>query len=237
MVEAGVAEREKFSTIYSGMDVDAFENADRSREQWRDRFGCSSDHFVIGKIARLAPLKGHDDLISAAQDLIGEMPHLRFLLIGDGGLRARLEARIHKLGLRAHFRFAGLVPPGDMAGVIGTLDLLVHTSLREGLARCLPQALLAAKPVVSYDVDGAAEVIVHEDTGLLIRPRDVASLRAAIRRLVNDPQFRGRLGRQGRRHCATRFDHRFMTNRVRELYQRILHDPRPRTSGDGNSPR
>ena len=70
------------------------------------------------------------------------------------------------------------------------MDIVVHASLREGLARALPQALIAGKPVVSFDVDGAREVVLDGQTGFLVPPEDVAGLASAIGRLVGDPGLR-----------------------------------------------
>ena len=67
--------------------------------------------------------------------------------------------------------FAGLVEPQDVPKYIKIMDLVVHCSLREGLARVLPQALIAQKPVISYDIDGAREVVINNETGFLIKPK------------------------------------------------------------------
>jgi glycosyltransferase involved in cell wall biosynthesis len=159
MVAARVAPREKFTTIYSGMDVEPFLAAHEHRQRARREFGFGDDDVVVGKIARLFHLKGHEDLIAAARLVVGRHPHLKFLFVGDGVLRPRLEAQIAEAGLADHFRFAGLVPPERIPELIGAMDVVVHTSLREGLARVLPQGLIAGKPVVSYDIDGAREVV------------------------------------------------------------------------------
>ncbi|MCE9524423.1 MAG: glycosyltransferase, partial [Planctomycetales bacterium] len=84
MVEAGVAPREKFTTIYSGMDVEPFLHANDSRQQVRQELGYNPEHVVIGKIARLFHLKGHDDVIAAAKEVVGKNQNVRFLFIGDG---------------------------------------------------------------------------------------------------------------------------------------------------------
>src|SRR5213076_424445 len=94
--------------------------------------------------------------------------NVRFLFIGDGILRDELQHQIQAAGLGNYFHFAGLVPPVDIPKWIGTMDILVHASFREGLARALPQALIAGKPVVSYDIDGAREVAIHDQTGYLV---------------------------------------------------------------------
>ena len=155
MVEAGVAPPEKFTTIYSGMDVEPFTRAKEHRAEIREKFGFDDEHVVIGKIARLFHLKGHYDLIKAAVPVVKSNPNVRFLLVGDGILRSSLMQELEELGLAEHFVFAGLVPPSDVPALLGGMDALVHASYREGLARALPQALIAGLPVISYDVDGA----------------------------------------------------------------------------------
>ena len=157
MVDAGVAAREKFTTIYSGMDVEPFLHADEHRAAIRAKFGFRPEHIVIGKIARLFHLKGHADVLKALPEVIKANDAVRVLLVGDGILRPELESAIDALGLGDYFRFAGLVPPAEIPRYVGAMDLLVHASLREGLARALPQALIAGKPVVSYDIDGARD--------------------------------------------------------------------------------
>src|SRR4029079_635899 len=132
--------------IYSGMEVEQFLAANERRDEMRRRLGFAESDVVVGKIARLFPLKGHDDLIVAATSAVQASPNLRFLLVGDGILRERLEAKVAAAGLAERFKLVGLGPPAEVPAYLGGMDLLVHTSLREGLARALPQALLAGKP-------------------------------------------------------------------------------------------
>lgn len=221
MVEAGVAPRDKFTTIYSGMDVEPFLHADESRQRVRQELGYSSEHVVIGKIARLFHLKGHANVITAAKEVIQKNPLVRFLFIGDGLLRDSLQQQIDAAGLHDHFQFTGLVSPARIPELLAAVDILVHASLREGLARALPQALIAGKPVVSYDIDGAREVCITGQTGFLIPPRDVAALAAALTQLAADPSLRQQLGNTGRSRFADQFRHETMTRRVREVYERV----------------
>ncbi len=222
MVAANVAPRERFTTIYSGMEVGPFLAADEQRQRIRSEFGFSDQHVVVGKIARLFHLKGHDDLIAAAQQVVAAQPQVRFLLVGDGLLREALQQQIAAAGLMEHFKFSGLVPPARVPELIGAMDIVAHTSLREGLARVLPQALLAGKPAVSYDIDGAREVVVSGQTGFLLLPRDIAGLSAALVELAGNADLRRQFGAEGRRRCEQVFRHEFMTQRIRELYERTL---------------
>ncbi len=222
MVEAGVAPRERFVTVYSGMDVEPFLAADTHRSAVRQRLGFEDQQVVIGKIARLFHLKGHDDLITAAAEVVKVSPQVRFLLVGDGILRPALQRRIAELGLDEHFVFTGLVPPSEIPALIGAMDALVHTSFREGLARALPQALIAGRPVVSYDVDGAREVVIDGQTGYLVAAGDTGTLARRLSELAADPGVRERMGRAGRQRFADRFRHQQMTAQLRELYQQLL---------------
>jgi glycosyltransferase involved in cell wall biosynthesis len=222
LVEAKIAERSKFVTIYSGMDIEPFLNADQNRLQLRKDLGIRPEDIVVGKIARLFHLKGHQYLLACAQRVVQADPRIRFLLVGDGILRESLEKEIASMGLKNHFIFTGLVPPHEIPDLIGAMDMLMHVSLREGLARALPQALLAGKPVISYDIDGAKEVVIEDQTGILLPPKSTQPLGDAILKLANDADLRTRLGLQGRLLCQERFGHQPMTKQIRRLYQQIL---------------
>lgn len=222
LVDGGVAPRAKFTTVYSGMEVEPFLAADEHRQRVRAELGYADEHVVIGKIARLFHLKGHEYLIPAASRVVQACPQARFLLVGDGILRGQLESQLQRVGLADHFQFTGLVPPERIPQLLGAMDVLVHTSLREGLARALPQALIAGKPVVSYDVDGAREVVIPGETGFLLPPKAIEPLAEALVQLVRDGDLRQQLGRCGRQRFTDVFRHQEMTRQLRGLYQRLL---------------
>jgi glycosyltransferase involved in cell wall biosynthesis len=222
LVAAKIAPRSKFTTIHSGMDVEPFRHCAQFREQSRREFGFDADDIVVGKIARLFHLKGHEYLIEAASQVVRQNPRVRFLLIGDGILKNKLVNRITELGLSQHFHFTGLVAPERIPYCLSSLDMLVHTSLREGLARTLTQALIAGKPIISYDVDGAREVCIDGETGFLLKPKAIGELALAITRLAADPQLRERLGQGGAARFTDQFRHQRMTERIRQLYQQLL---------------
>lgn len=222
LVAGRVAPREKFTTIYSGMEVEPFLESVRHRERVRCELGYGPEHVVVGKVARLFHLKGHEDVIAAAQQVVLKQPNVRFLFVGDGILAGRLRQQIAEAGLERFFRFTGLVPPEHVPGLIAAMDIVVHASLREGLARVLPQALLAGKPVVSYDVDGAREVVIPDATGCLLPARDTSRMADSIARLAADPKLCAKMGSEGRARFADRFRHERMTAQLRKLYERLL---------------
>lgn len=222
MVDAKVAPREKFTTVYSGMDVEPFLEAEQHRDRVRQELGYGPEHVVVGKVARLFHLKGHEYVIEAATRVVRANPNVRFLFIGDGILTDEYVARIRAAGLENHFHLTGLVPPARIPELVGAMDVVVHTSLREGLARVLPQGLIAGRPVVSYDVDGAREVVITGETGYLLPPKSIEPLADALIELAGDEALRRRLGEEGRRRFTDQFRHDVMTHQLRQLYQQVL---------------
>jgi glycosyltransferase involved in cell wall biosynthesis len=236
MVAAGVAPREMFTTVYSGMEVEPFLQAGSLRAETRRQLGYRDEHVVVGKIARLFHLKGHSFVIEAARQVVAQQPQVRFLVVGDGLLRARLQRQIAAARLEPYFQFTGLVPPERIPALVAACDMVVHASLREGLARVLPQALIAGRPAISFDVDGAREVVIPGCTGYLIAPGQIAALSQAILELACDPALREQMGAEGRRRCADVFRHQRMTAQLRGIYARLLTDNLPATSGQQRVP-
>ncbi len=223
-VSAGIAPREKFTTIYSGFDTEPFLKSEQLRGPARQKLGFQEDDLVVGKIGRLFPLKGHECLIAASKDVIEAFPRVKFLLIGDGILREKYELQIRELGLQSHFVLTGMVAPEEIPGLIAASDIVVHASQWEGLARVLPQALMAGRPVVSFDIDGAPEVVKPGQTGLLVKLNDVSGLSQAIKDLAGDAELRKTMGERGRALCTEKFDHRLMSARIRDVYEQVLRE-------------
>ncbi len=218
---AGVGRPEQYLTVYSGMDADAFLNPPRPREEVRRELGLADDEVAFATVARLFELKGHDDILAIARRVVAANPKVRFVWVGDGIWRERLEGEIDRLGLRSSFILTGLVPPARIPELLEAIDAVIHPSLREGLARVLPQSLLVGRPVISYDVDGAREVVLPE-TGVLLKARDLEGLAEGILRLAGDAGLRAAMGAEGRRRFADQFRHETMTRQLRSLYERLL---------------
>jgi glycosyltransferase involved in cell wall biosynthesis len=219
---AKIGRPEQYRTIYSGMEVEPFLASAGTRDETRRRLGLDPDEIVVMKVARLFELKGHDDVIEAALGLAPDGPRIRFVFVGGGLWRQRLEQRVHDLGMAGRFIFTGLVSPGEIPALLGASDIVVHASYREGLARVLPQALLAARPVISYDVDGAREVVQPGRTGFLLAPHDIPAMARAIDLLAREPILRARLGEAGREQCREVFRHEVMTDQIRQVYGEVL---------------
>ncbi len=220
---AGVGRPEQYSTVYSGMDVDAFLSPTKPRDAVRRELGLADEHVAFAKVARLFERKGHDDLVAVAPHILARNPNVRFVFIGDGILRDSLRAEASRLGIDHAILFTGLVPPEAIPNLLHGVDAVVHTSLREGLARVLPQGAISGLPLISYDVDGAKEV-VKPDNGVLLPPRDLDALRDAILRLAGSRETREQMGNVGRDRLAPLFRSETMTDQLRDLYQKLLRD-------------
>lgn len=224
---AGIGHADQFTRIVSGFDLQPFLAA-QNDPNLRQHLGIHPNDFVVGKVARLFENKGHDDLVAAAPALVRILPHLRFLIVGDGQRRAALEAQVAQLQLSRHFIFTGLVPPTEVAAYIGIMDVLVHLSRREGLARALPQALAVGRPVVAYDSDGANEVCINGRTGYLVPTGNQHALQERIKLLARDPSLRIQLGTRGRELVRDLFPLQRMIDDLHALYQRLMHSRSPR---------
>jgi glycosyltransferase involved in cell wall biosynthesis len=220
---AGIGQPEMFTRIFSGFQLQPFLDATNDLAL-RKKLGIPADAFVIGKIARLFKLKGHEDLLLAFQSVVPQCPRARLLLVGGGSLRSHLENRARKLGVAAKVVFTGLVPPNEVARYIGIMDCLAHLSSREALSRALPQALAAGKPVVSYDFDGADEICLDGETGFWVRTGNIATVTQRLLQLANDAPLRERLGRRGQQYVRENFAVEKMVDAIYNLYLKLAAD-------------
>ncbi len=218
-----IGQPSQYQTIYSGMDIEPYLIAHTTRAATRRKLNLTDTDIVVGTVARLAELKGHDDLLDALPPLINTNPNIKLLWVGDGYWRKRLEKRIKQLNLTKNIILTGLVPPTQIPSLIAAMDILVHPSYREGLPRTLPQALLTAVPVIAYDVDGAPEVCINNKTGLLVPPSDIPALTAAIQTLASNPTLRHSLAQAGQSLCTKNFSTQTMVNALETLYNNLLH--------------
>ena len=221
---AGIGRPTQYTRIFSGFPLEPFLSVPADPDL-RQRLGIGPGDFVLGKIARLFKLKGHDDLFAVAPQLVQRCPQMKFLLVGDGAWRNRFQKMARACGLGRHFIFAGLVPPFEIPRYVGIMDVLVHLSRREGLPRALPQALAAAKPVVAYDCDGAREICLENETGFLVQPGDLALLTERIVQLARDSGTRERLGRRGQQLVKQWFSVERMVDELYALYVKLRAQP------------
>ena len=220
---AGIGVDKPYVTAYSAIDEEQFLTSipRETQKEFRRTYDISDSAVVLVTIARLFMLKGHDYIIDSAKELSKRFDEVIWLFVGDGNLADHYKQQIRDLGLAGRFRFTGLLPPGEIPLAIQSSDILVHCSLREGLARTLPQAMLCGRPAISFDVDGAREV-VNENTGRLIEPKNVQQLTEACAELIQDAALRERLGSAGRESVTQKFAPDTMVDTIESVYERLL---------------
>jgi glycosyltransferase involved in cell wall biosynthesis len=220
-VAAGLAPRDRFTTIRSGMRTDQFEPRPEARRRYRNTWKVGPDDVVVGTIARLFENKGYEEIIDALPTAVAREPRLRFVWVGDGLHRRRYERQLESLGLDDRVHLCGLVQPEEVPLLISGFDMVVHASRWEGLPRTVVQGLLCEVPAISFDNDGAPEVVIPNETGILLPYGDTQGLARAVVELARDAARRNALGKRGRARCLEMFDWRVMAEQLDALYARV----------------
>ena len=225
----GIGRPDQYVTIHSGIELDLLLSVrDRlSVEDAKRQVGIPPDAPVVGKIARLFPLKGHEQFFASATEIVQQIPETYFLLVGDGPLRDQLFEDAKRLGLRDRVVMVGRVPPERVPECIQAMDVVVHTSLREGIARVLPQAGAVGKPVVTFDLDGAPEVVQDGVSGYLVAAVDVSGIARRTVELLRAPERRAAFGQAGRIFAKEYFSAGAMVERINAVYVELLSRPHP----------
>lgn len=188
---------------------------------FRKSIGVTDEHVLVGTTATLIQQKGLFDLLEVARRVTARHAHVRFVIIGDGHLRASLEAKRRELGLEQHVIFAGWV--ADAASIaVPALDVFFQPSLWEAMSIALLEAMASSRAIVATRVGEAPFVIEHETTGLLYEPRDIEGMSAALDRLVADPALRTRLGAAASAKAREQFAVEHMTRAYEKIYEEVL---------------
>lgn len=172
-------------------------------------------------VGRLSPEKGHHGLLRALARLRATVPALRVSFVGDGPMRAELEAQARELGLADSVEFLGARSERDVMQILASADLFALASLMEGLPVVLMEAMSLGLPVVAPRVAGVPELVNDEREGLLFHPSDWDGLGAQLRRLLTDADLRARLGAAGRARVAQEFA---IERAVEPLWKRFTAD-------------
>ena len=216
----GVCAYSKIITIPLGLELAPFLQANQQRGFLRKELRLPDVVPLIGIVARLAPVKGHQYFIQAAEKILKKHPRAKFLIVGDGELRGELEAQARKRGIEESCVFCGF--RNDLAKVYADLDVVVLTSLNEGLPVALIEGMTAGKPVVVFDVGGVEDLIEDYVTGILVPFGDVQKLADSVTHLLDNPQEGERLGRNARRKAYPNLDYPRLVRDIEEFYCQLV---------------
>lgn len=182
----------------------------------REDIGLRSEDIVIGQVSRLDEQKGHTYLIQAAPEIIARQPHVKFVLIGDGPLRAELEQQIKARGVQDHFVLLGF--RHDVPELLPLFDIFVLPSLYEGLPNVVLEAMACGLPVVATPVDGTKEAVINGETGFLVPERDPHQLAQKLLAVISNENLKLKFGLAGRRRVEDYFSLEDQVQKFEDLY-------------------
>jgi glycosyltransferase involved in cell wall biosynthesis len=186
------------------------------RQSLRREFGAD-DRFLLMAVARLSVEKGLCYLLEAMPQVVERRPDVLLLILGGGPLEEELQRDIAQRGLGEHVRLLGW--RDDARALMQAADLIVHPSLHEAFCSVIIESMALERPLIATDVAAAPEQIDHDETGVLIPPRDPAAIARSILELAADPARRRRLGAAARRRVRERFNFPKMMRLYEDLYE------------------
>jgi glycosyltransferase involved in cell wall biosynthesis len=234
----GVGRPDQFVVIPLGLDIYRFADWRNRRQLFRDELGAKSDELLVGIVGRLTEIKNHELFLKAVEILKNRLAEeqsgsrVKFVVIGDGGLRDRLEAQARTLGLVEDVIFAG--SRRDPENFYAALDIVALTSLNEGTPLTLIEAMANARPVVATAVGGVVDLLgeaieEHQNQrymvcrrGISVPSNDEVAVAAALYHLIENPELRSQLGNRGREFVASNFSRERLIEDIQALYKRVL---------------
>jgi len=215
-----IAKPEKILHIPLGLELEKFLDCEKYRGNLRREFGLEAGDLLVGIVARLVPIKGHTYFLEAARIVLEKRPEVKFLIVGDGELRKELEGYAEKLGIAGSVFWTGF--RRDLPAVYADIDLVVLSSLNEGLPVAIIEAMSAAKPVVATDVGGVRELVQDGETGIIVPPEDSRALAGAIIEMLSNPGRMEEMGRIARKLAYPKYSIKRLLTDIENLYEELI---------------
>lgn len=217
----GIGRLEQVQAIGLGLELEPFVTDTTSQGKLRQELHLAADIPLVGIIGRLVPVKGHCYFLQAAQQVLQHDQRPHFMIFGDGELRSELEQQAQTLQITPYVHFLGFRQ--NSPGIYSDLDLVVLSSLNEGLPVTLIEAMAAGKPVVSTQVGGVGDLVQHGQSGVLVPPQDPQALADGILQvLALSRQERLKMGAAGRASVYPKYDITALVGNIESLYNRLL---------------
>lgn len=218
LIDQGIA-AERITVLYNALGPEEFVPR-REPRVVRDELGATVDTPVIGTIAHLSEKKGHRDLFAAIPHVCREFPRAQFWIVGQGPLRAELEAIARRDGTINQVRFLGF--RRDMADIMNAIDVMALPSHREPCALVYIEAALAQKPILACRAGGAPESVADGESGLLVPVGDSQAIAAALCELLDNRDRARAMGRFGYDRARDLFGWPRFIRTLEGVYDRVL---------------
>ena len=219
-VDVGIFPPHKTVLIRSGIELEEFTGVKVNKWAQKKALGVEPTLPLVTMIGCLKAQKAPLDYVEVAHQVLQEKD-VRFILVGDGQLRGRVQKRADELGLGERFKLLGW--RRDIPEILAATDIFVLTSLWEGLPRVLPQAMAMGIPIVATGVDGTPEAVVHGANGFVTKPRDTRGMAERICYLLDHPREAEGMGRCGKEKVGE-FDIWRMVKEQEDLYLKMLRE-------------
>ncbi len=219
-LDHGIGRREQYQLIRSAIPLDEFNLSRVDRNNTRAELGIPPDVCILGNVGRFSAQKNPLDWVRVAGRVGRSLPGCRFLMVGDGPLRAEVKSALVKEGIMDRTILTGL--RRDVPNLMAAMDVFLLTSLWEGLPRVIPQAMAMGLPVVANAVDGSSEAIIPGETGYLCPPGALDEMAGRCLELLSDPLKRQSMGLKGKEFASREFDVRQMVAQIDSVYQELL---------------
>ncbi len=219
LVESKTAEAEKISVIHCAIDPKATELV-ATGEQMRRELAIPPSTPACGMLARLVHVKNPFLLLDVAAIIKGQLPQALFFFVGDGPYLQPLKKACEERGLAENIHFTGYRQ--DPLNVVQALDVIVLTSISEGLPVTLLEAMLLGKPVVGTRVGGVPEVVKDQVTGFLVSSGDAAAFAERLLYLFRHPDEARKMGGRGHTWVKENFSLQVMVDRIEAIYAEVL---------------
>jgi len=213
----------KIHRIENGINTEYYSPNDKDKKLLKE-LKISEETFVIGNIARLAPVKDHFTLVKAFAIARKSHPNMRLLIVGDGPKRSKLEKLISEMNLSQEVMLLGF--RRDIKELLSILDVFVLSSISEGTSITILEAMASGKPVIATNVGGNSRIVIDGKTGFLVPPKQPVLLARKISELIENPKIAKKMGLHGRKVVQTNFSVERMTKKYVSLYLDLIRPKR-----------
>jgi len=213
-------DKKKTLTIRNGVDIAGWSISKADRKERREMIGVTEEDFLIGSVGRLDEQKGHIHLVDAVASLLPNNPQLKCVVLGEGPMHEELQTRINTLGIGPNMGLLG--EQDQITAWLSAFDAFVLPSLWEGIPNALLEAMALGLPVIATEVDGVSEAVVHDLSGILIKPGDPKAIGTAIQDMIDDKELGVRLGREAKNVVNENFKLHTMIERYEKAYKAVL---------------